>query len=74
MFIARGMHQTQQSPRGATGDNATREETLTQGRKSYQGCVMMCQVFDMILVELADFVSDATDFVSDFRDALVHFK
>ena len=34
MFIARDMHQTQQSPRGATGDSATREETLTQGRKA----------------------------------------
>ena len=33
MFIARDMHQTQQSPRGATCDSRIREETLTQGRK-----------------------------------------
>ena len=36
MFIARGMHQTQQSPRGATGDSGTREvlfNARTQGNR-----------------------------------------
>ena len=42
---------------------------------------MMCQMFDMILVELTHFGADThnfgtnfTDFVSDFRDTLVHFR
>ena len=34
MFIARSIHQTQQSPRGATCDSAIREDYLTQGRKA----------------------------------------
>ena len=34
MFIARGMHQTQQSPRGATGDSAIREELFNARTQS----------------------------------------
>ena len=40
MFIARGIHQTQQSPRGATRDSATREvlfNAKTQRRKERRG-------------------------------------
>ena len=36
MFIENGMHQTQQSPRGATGDSGTREvlfNARTQGNR-----------------------------------------
>ena len=33
MFIEHATHQISQSPRGATGDSAIREENLTQERK-----------------------------------------
>ena len=35
--------------------------------------IVVCQVIDMILVELADFVSDTSDFASDTSDFVSDF-